>query len=199
MELLKIKDLKKFIQDNKNILDDNSTLIITHGDKFAFLKDIMFLNITGVYDWTIDGGEILEGKYGDVVMLTPSSECGTFKDGEKSEDVVRDHEAFFQNFSFSSYDSVPKDLKQFENKELKKVFNDDALVSSRVDDYFGMITSLSIYDDITLFYNDSYGHDKVKSPKVPILAFNIGVGLKQVFNPNRTNESNLKRYNDFKL
>lgn len=203
-EILTLNEIKEFINTNRSQLDKDSTVILTQGNHFSFLKFVSFLNLEGVYDWEVENGDFLKGKHGDVMSFWGES-YGTFVVGESSDNKARNHEDFFYNFVFDGLNSVPDNLKDF-IKEINQSQGDDSpdknvLISAIMKDH-RVGTGIRIYepDDITLNYNDSYGHKKTVSPTTPMLAIECELGLKQKFNPDKSkprNESIIIKFEDF--
>jgi len=203
--VITIAELKQFIETNRSKLNRDSTLLMTKGDSFGFIKHQSYLNLTGFYDWVLENGEKIEGGYGDALAIWVEPNAGKIVFGEVAKDVARTHEDFFRNFMFDGYESVPRNLQRFEQELNRMTENEDAIVTGLLDDHtenpFGLIESVKIVepDNVKLLYKDSYGHEKEKSPKYPMLILKMGESFTQEIKP-KANESykHIKKYNDFK-
>lgn len=195
-KVITINELKTFLKHNNSKLDDNSAILIVKDNTFGFLKHVSFLNLDGVYDWKLDNGELIEGTYGDALSMWCLPNIGKITYNEISENKCSFDDLFY-NFSF---DTKPPNLKEFK-EEIDNIPNNNAIVTAlmgRDENPFGVIYNIKIKKNIKLKYHDSWGHDVESSPISPSLILEIGMGFKQIYNPDKTNESYIiKKYNDF--
>jgi hypothetical protein len=169
--MITVKDLKKFISDNK--LDSKSIVITLNEDDntFGIVKHLSLLNIEGAYDWITEDGDKLVGKHGDYVSTI--EHCNGKLSNEVT-NVIKDHYRMTygtNGISAASISDFEIELKRFDN------LDDSKLISwgkfHLIDDIKILPTSVSLH------YSDPYGHSVNINPKYPILALIKGVKVIQ--------------------
>ena len=174
-------DLDKFINDNKSKIKDDSLLLLIDGDKFSFIRvGIGYLNITGSYEYILNGQELFTDLPEDGVLSLWCINNGgrILKNNDSKED---DLWRLRYNMVYDGRGSEEMTLEGY--RKSSNVNPDSILTSIGFDDKnaFAFIKGFELLEKPTLKYRDSYGHETIINYKYNCIGIQIGDNFERNF------------------
>lgn len=173
-------DLDKFINDNKSKIKDDSLLLLIDGDKFSFIRvGIGYLNITGSYEYILNGQELFTDLPEDGVssLWCMNNDGRILKNNDSKEDDL------WRLRYNMVYDRGSEEMT-WEGYRKSSNINPDSILTSIGFDYknaFAFIKGFELLEKPTLKYRDSYGHEKIINYKYNCIGIQVGDNFERNF------------------